>query len=107
MVKPRTADDDLFDRLHRLIRHGDLIGLRKQLAAGVDPKLRNRFGWTLLMLAAMHGRGDVVDLLIEHGSDPRATNDFGDTAESLAANKGHQRLVDRLRSVTHGATPTI
>lgn len=103
MVGP-LAQDDAFDGLHKLIKHGDTIALRKQLAAGTDPNLRNRFGWTPLMLAAMHGRGELVELLITSGADARLTNQFGDTAESLAENKGHHRLVQRLRNAAREAT---
>ena len=100
MVEP-LAQEIVFDRLHKLIKKGDLIATRGELAAGVDPSLRNRFGWTLLMLAALHGRGDIVELLVQSGADARSSNQFGDTAETLAISKGHHSVAQTLRNTTH------
>ena len=86
-----TAQDEKFDGIHRLIKGGDIVALRRELDSGLDPNLKNRFGWSLLMLAALHGRTDLVDLLKQKGADTSAHNDFGDTAATLAAIKGHKK----------------
>lgn len=57
----------------------------------------NRFGWTLLMLAAIEGNTSVGEFLIASGGDLNAQNDFGETAMSLAACEGHLRFVHLLK----------
>src|SRR5258708_6276345 len=89
--------DTVFNKTHRLIKKGDLVGLRAALEGGLDPNLKNRFGWTLLMLAAMQGRPDLAELLISFGADPKFKNQFGDSAMTLAYLKGHQRLSAKLK----------
>jgi uncharacterized protein len=84
-------DDIQFDAVHHLIKQGDLAALRKMMDAGLDPNLQNRHGWTILMLAAMHGRSDMVELITAGGADPIQRNKFGDTAAGLASLKGHKR----------------
>ena len=83
--------DTRFMTVHRLIKHGDLLGLRHALEAGLDPNLTNRYGWTLLMLTALHGRTDMAESLIAKGADATRVNKFGDSAASLAEAKRHQR----------------
>lgn len=78
----------MFDHLQRLIKKGDRVKVREWLAAGGDANLRNKLGWSLLMLAALHGRTDIVDDLLASGADADLTNDFGDTAAGLARLKG-------------------
>ena len=51
------------------------------------------------MLAALHGRSDIVNVLISHGAKPDQVNEFGDTAESLAAIKGHKQLAAKLKTI--------
>jgi ankyrin repeat protein len=84
-------DDVQFEAVHRLIRQGDLSALRKEMTSGLDPNLQNRYGWTILMLAAMHGKSDMAKLLLGHGADPARRNKFGDTAAGLAHLKGHMK----------------
>jgi hypothetical protein len=88
--------DSAFDRCGRLVKRGDLIGLRAWLRAGGDANLADRFGWTLLMLAALHGRTDVVGVLLEAGADARLQNRFGDTAKACALSSGHRRTAEHL-----------
>ncbi len=84
-------DDVQFEAVHRLIKQGDLPALRKEMNSGLDPNLQNRHGWTILMLAAMHGKSDMAKLLLGHGADPARSNKFGDTAAGLAHLKGHMK----------------
>ena len=97
--------EDQFHSAHRLIKRGDIIGMRHALDAGLDPNLTNRFGWTLLMLAALHGRSDFAQLLMSCGADTTRKNKFGDSASSLASHKGFRHLVSALEhaAVTHRA----
>ena len=78
------------------IKKGDLISLRNQLEGGLDPNLRNRHSWTLLMVAAMEGNTSIGTLLIEKGADLERRNKFRSTALSLAAHTGHPSFVELL-----------
>src|SRR5579871_4838209 len=64
--------EDLF----RLIRSGDLEGLRR---AAADPNLVSSLGETPLHYAATFGSAETVRLLLERGSDPNARNRAGAT----------------------------
>jgi ankyrin repeat protein len=88
-----------FDALHRVIKKGDVIALRRELDAGLDPNLRNRLAWTLLMLCAMEGDTQLAELLISRGANLDSENDFGETALSLAAHGGHTSFVKMLISM--------
>lgn len=90
-----TSDSQqAFEEMHRLIKRGDRIGVRMWLSEGGDARLLNRFGWSLLMLAALHGRTDVAEDLLKAGAEADVVNDFGDTAVSLARLKGFVRTAD-------------
>jgi uncharacterized protein len=95
-----SSEDEAFDHVERLVKKGDLLALRTWLEDGGDPNSTNRFGWTLLMLAAMHGRTEFVEALLGAGADSTRLNQFGDTAESLAAVKGHRRTAERIVQAT-------
>ena len=84
-----------FDELHRIIKHGDTIALRKLLDKGLDPNRSNKDSWTLLMLAAFEGNTQLGELLISRGADVNKWNFFG-TALLCAAHKGHLSFVDLL-----------
>jgi len=86
-----------FDDLHRLIKRGDLATIRAWIQSGGDVRLTNQYGWTLLMLAALHGRTDIAEMLLAAGADADAQNKFGDTAASLADQKGAHRTARRIR----------
>jgi ankyrin repeat protein len=91
-----------FDKIHTLIKHGDIISLRRELDTGASANLSNQFSWTLLMLAAMQGNTSIGELLIQRGADINAINDSGETALSLAAHGGHIPFIRVL--LTNGAT---
>jgi ankyrin repeat protein len=101
-MKLRQGKRSTFDALHRLIKHGDIVSLQRELDAGTSPNLSNRFSWTLLMLAALEGNLKIGELLISRGADINATNKLGETALSLAAHRAHMRLIKLL--LTHGAS---
>jgi len=84
-----------FEELHRVIKRGDTIALRKSLDEGLDPNLSNKYSWTLLMLAALEGNTQLGELLISRGADVNKWNFFG-TALLCAAHKGHLSFVELL-----------
>ena len=101
------GNDKAFDNCHHLIKKGNLSKVRAWVASGGDVNRANRFGWSLLMLAAMHGRTDIARVLLAAGANPTAENKFGDTAASLARLKGFNRtakLIERAAGVTTSAT---
>ncbi|HXB52595.1 MAG TPA: ankyrin repeat domain-containing protein, partial [Rhizomicrobium sp.] len=75
------------------------------LESGVSLATENRFGWTLLMLAAMEGNIAIGQLLIASGAEVnKATSmGIGQTALTLAAVGGHVRFLKLL--LDHGANP--
>jgi ankyrin repeat protein len=85
-----------FDEAHRRIKGGDLDAVRSALDQGLSPSETNRFGWSLLMLAAIQGTTEIGKLLISSGAPIDSANDLGETALSLAAAGGHAEFVKML-----------
>ena len=87
-----------FDEAHRAIKRGRISLLEEAIPAALDVNSPNRFGWTLLMLAAIEGNTKIGTLLLDRGADVAALNKFGDSALSLAAHSGHLPFVRLLKS---------
>jgi ankyrin repeat protein len=87
-----------YETVHRAIKRGDVGALRVALGTGLDPNLANRYGWTILMVAAMHGNTAVGALLIGAGANLDLRNQGRDTALSLAVHTGHPSFVALLLS---------
>ncbi len=86
------------DQAHRAIKRGRLSLLEEAIPDVMSPNATNRFGWTLLMLAAIEGNTKIGALLIERGADVAALNNFGESALSLAAFEGHLPFVKLLKA---------
>jgi ankyrin repeat protein len=86
-----------FEELHRLIKGGDTVAVRNALQAGADANQKNRYSWSLLMLAALEGNTTIGELLVEYGAKIDALNDFGESALSLAAHGGFINFVKLLK----------
>jgi len=99
---PTKQSDETFDHLHRLIKKGNRVRVRAWTAAGSDANLRNKHGWSLLMLAALHGRTDIVEVLLAAGADANLENTFGDMAAGLARLKGFDRTAEALERAMVG-----
>ena len=83
--------------------YGDSDSVRRLLAAGADPNLKNDAGATALMWAA----GDLgkTRLLVDHGADVNARSDTGRTPLMIAATRhGSTPILQVL--LDHGANPS-
>src|SRR5258708_12041371 len=98
-------DSMTFDQAHRAIKRGQIAALEKAIPSDIAINTPNRFGWTLLMLAALEGNTKIGSLLIERGADVTALNKFGESALSLAAHEGHLPFVKLLKA--HGASAAV
>ena len=98
---PKPAAD-----LHRIVKAGDIDGLKKALA-GKNAKVnaRDARGWTPLMHAANKGYALLVPPLLKAGADPNIRLADGATALFMAAVHGRLEVVDIL--IKAGADPKI
>ena len=70
---PPSADDiNAYDGVHRAAQEGDLAGVRKLIADGVDLEARDPKGRTALHVAAFASHDDVIQALAEAGADLNA-----------------------------------
>ena len=76
---------------------GNVAVVRLLLRPLATPDLRDRCGWTALMLGARKGRAEITQLLLQARADKdlRSTAVFK-TALMEAANKGHAEIVELL-----------
>ena len=102
---PRTADDDAFDRLSTMVLNRDLAALDRYAAGGGNVDVRNRYGWTPLMIAAGDDEIESLALLAKLGADIDAVSRHGYTPLANAAQNGAERAVDLLLQL--GATPQV
>ncbi len=79
--------------IHSAAAHRDpLIALdlmRRLLAVGASPNVRQQGGFTPLHEAAQRGHVEMVLLLLDHGADTLARTDAGKTALDLGREHGH------------------
>ena len=87
-------------RLHSAVIYGRLEEVRAIIDDGVDIDYRLE-GKTPLLVAALDGHREIVDLLLEAGADPNAPGD--ETPLLVAAVGGHGEIVDILLEA--GADP--
>jgi ankyrin repeat protein len=82
--------------IHSAAAHRDpLVALdlvRRLLAVGASPNVRQQGGFTPLHEAGQRGLVEMVTLLREHGADIGARTDAGKTASDLAREKGHAEV---------------
>lgn len=84
-------------------RSGNAAELEKELRGWEDLERKNAKGYSLLMLAAYHGRLEAAALLLDRGADPDTREAGGNTALMGAAFKGDVAMVRLLCS--RGADP--
>lgn len=86
-----------FEEAQLAIKRGQASLLEQAINTVLSVNSSNRFGWTLLMLAALEGNTKIGTLLLDRGADLAKLNDFGESALSLAAHKGHLHFVKLLK----------
>ena len=94
-----------FVQAHRAIKRGQIAELEKAVGVAIDVNTPNRFGWTLLMLAAIEGNTRIGSLLIKRGAQVTALNNVGESPLSLAAHGGHLPFVKLLKA--NGASGAV
>ncbi len=82
--------------LHWTVEHDDLELTQSLLAAGADPKAKNRYEVTPLALACTNGNPAIVTALLEKGADPNATLPGGESALMTASRTGNLACVQLL-----------
>jgi uncharacterized protein len=86
------------DELLRAVQGNDLPALQK-IVGKAGPKSVNAAdsrGYTLLMVAAREGRGEIVTYLVREKAQVNVRNSVGETALMLAAFKGNLPIVQTL-----------
>lgn len=71
---------------------------------GVDDQLSGP-GTSALMMAAIRGNEELVQLLLQRGADPRLEDRRGQTALAFTARKGHAAVAEVLASALASAAP--
>lgn len=80
----------------RAAREGDAGLLSERIAAGADVDGLDRHGQSAIMLAALGGHLEAVEVLIRAGADLDVTAKFGLSATMLAVINGHERVARAL-----------
>ena len=96
---------DQFERLRDDVKRGDVVAIRKFLTQGGDPGVHNRWGETLLSVAAAVGQTPIVELLLAAGVNVNSGDQHGHTPLLFASIYGHERTVRLL--LARGADPSI
>jgi ankyrin repeat protein len=86
-----------YEAVHKAIKRGDIDALRTAFKSGLDPNLANKYGWTILILAAGKGNSKIGKLIIDSGADlNKRTTNGGVTALSHAVLCGSASFVELL-----------
>ena len=103
-VNPNAPQADGMTALHWSVENDDLQMTQALLAAGADPRAKNRYDVTPLALACTNGNAGIVSSLLEKGADANATLPGGESALMTAARTGNLECVQLL--LKKGADPS-
>jgi cytohesin len=96
------------EALHLAAEKGQAGAVRRLLAAGVSPDVRNRRNKTALFAAAEEGRVEAVRALLEGGADPKLETATGETALAAASRRERADVVEVLKGAeAAGATAPV
>lgn len=96
-------DKDGQTAIYIAARYGRVSMVRALLLTGADPNVAETVrGWTPLMVSAIQGHHDVLQLLVQEGNADQNARDFdrGWTALDHAAYKGYPAMMKMLRPLT-------
>jgi uncharacterized protein len=88
--------DKPVDIVFNAAEQDDVESLRKELAAGISPDIKNRSERPVIVAAARKGSLGVVRLLVEKGADVNAADLTGQAALHAAAAGGHAKVLELL-----------
>ncbi len=69
--------DEHFEKLEKIVYDNDLDALKKEIEAGTDVNLQNKYGWTLLHISIRRDRRDMVEYLLNNGADINRVDGVG------------------------------
>lgn len=69
--------DEHFEKLEKIVYDNDLDALKKEIEAGTDVNLQNKYGWTLLHISIRRDRRDMVEYLLDNGADINRVDGVG------------------------------
>ena len=75
------------------------------LEQGIDPNSKDKYGNTILIVAAQNGNKAVVKTALRHGAVINLTNCIGNSALHFASEFGYTKLAAYL--ISKGANPDI
>ncbi|WP_291490181.1 ankyrin repeat domain-containing protein, partial [Desulfurella sp.] len=96
--KKSYTPEDLF----KAVSNSNATLVKKILAQGINPNVKDKNGSTPLMYAAYYGNLEICKILIAHGADVNARSVVGGTALGAAKESGNQSVYNFL--LQHGAT---
>ena len=96
-VAAAERSSDPAAELRRAAEIGDLAELQTLLDSEPLIEARDENGRTALMLAALHGQSQAVDVLLAHGADPNAADGHGTTPLQAAVAGNQQAIAAALR----------
>ncbi len=94
-----TSQQELIDLFLAAAKTGNQEVITEFLKHGFPVDVRNRAGYTALMMAAYYGHQEVVTTLVKHGADRCARDSKGNTALMGAMFKLEWSIVKQLRQV--------
>jgi ankyrin repeat protein len=90
----------LNSQLLKAAQNGKLDELRSLISQPtdvlIDVNVRDEYGWTPLLSAAMNGHTDIVQILLAAGANPNTRNKYGWTPLMWAAGQGYSEIVRSL-----------
>lgn len=74
-------------------RRGKLDSVKFLVENGANIEVKNKDGYTPLIVASWNGHLEIVKFLVEKGANVEAKNDYGDTPLTLASMDGNFEVI--------------